>query len=100
MRRGGWRRAWGLFPLAVILLVLPVLIRALAPSAANYLLNNFAITSLVWVAFALSYDLSVGHAGTVTLAHPAFFGIGAYTAAGLSPAVHLPFLLAVVVAVV
>lgn len=100
MRRVGWRRLRWLFPLAVILLVLPVLIRALAPGAANYLLNNFAITSLVWIAFALSYDLSVGHAGTVTLAHPAFFGIGAYTAAVMSTAFHLPFLLNVVVAVV
>lgn len=93
------RRAWWLIPLAAVLLALPALIKILAPGAANYLLNNFAITSLVWVAFALSYDLSVGHAGTVSLAHPAFFGIGAYTAGVLSTAYHMPFLLNVLVAV-
>ncbi len=94
------RRAWWLVPTAAVLLALPALIKAAAPGAANYLLDNFAITSLMWVAFALSYDLSVGHAGTVSLAHPAFFGIGAYTAAVLSTAFHMPFLLNVVAAVV
>lgn len=93
------RRLWWLLPVAAVLLALPALIKIVAPGMANYLLNNFAITSLVWVAFALSYDLSVGHAGTVTLAHPAFFGIGAYTAGVLSTALQWPFLLNVLVAV-
>ena len=35
----------------------------------------------VYVLFALSYDLSVGQVGVLSLAHPAFFGIGAYTGA-------------------
>ncbi len=93
------RRGWWLLPVGAVLLALPALIKAAVPGMANYLLNNFAITSLVWVAFALSYDLSVGHAGTVSLAHPAFFGIGAYTAGVLSTALHTPFLLNVFVAV-
>lgn len=87
------RRLWWGLPLAVLLLFLPALITALSPAKANYLLNNFAIQSLVWAALALSYDLSVGHAGTVTLAHPAFFGIGAYTAAVLSTTFGTAFLL-------
>lgn len=87
-------------PLAIILLTLPAAIRTIAPGLANYLLNNFAIQSLLWVAFALSYDLSVGHAGTVTLAHPAFFGLGAYTAAILATATHTPFLFNVMAAMV
>jgi ABC-type branched-subunit amino acid transport system permease subunit len=82
-----------------ILLVLPAAIKALAPGTANYLLNNFAIGTLLWVAFALSYDLSVGHAGTVTLAHPAFFGVGAYTAAILATTAGTPFLVNVAAAV-
>ncbi len=95
MRRGVW-----LIPLAVFLVALPVLIRTSAPGIANYLLNNFAIQSLTWIALALSYDLSVGHAGTVSLAHPAFLGIGAYTTAVLATRVGTPFLLNVLVAVV
>ncbi len=93
------RRAWWIVPLVTILLLLPAIVRMVAPGAANYLLNNYAIQSLLWVAFALSYDLSVGHAGTVTLAHPAFFGVGAYTAGVLSTAAGTPFLLNVLVAV-
>jgi ABC-type branched-subunit amino acid transport system permease subunit len=81
------------------LLALPTVIKTLAPGTANYLLNNFAIGSLLWVAFALSYDLSVGHAGTVTLAHPAFFGLGAYTAAILATAAGTPFVFNIVAAV-
>lgn len=94
------RRAVWLIPLAVFLIALPVLIRTSAPGMANYLLNNFAIQSLTWIALALSYDLSVGHAGTVSLAHPAFLGIGAYTAAVLATRVGTPFLLNMLVAVV
>ncbi len=86
--------------LAVVLALftLPLLIRAVAPGLANYLLNNFAIQSLMWVALALSYDLSVGHAGTVSLAHPAFLGIGAYTSAVLATGPGTPFLVNVVAA--
>lgn len=93
------RQFWWTLPLAVFLLCVPQIIRAAAPGAANYLLNNFAIQSLMWIAFALSYDLSVGQAGTVTLAHPAFFGIGAYTAAVLATAARTPFLLSLVLAI-
>jgi ABC-type branched-subunit amino acid transport system permease subunit len=91
-----WAR-W--FVALAALLAVPAVVKAVAPGAANYLLNNFAIGSLLWVAFALSYDLSVGHAGTVTLAHPAFFGLGAYTAAILATTAGTPFLLNVVAAV-
>ncbi len=87
------RRLWWLVPVAAALLLLPPLVQAAAPTWANYLLNNFAIQSLLWVAFALSYDLSVGQAGTITLAQPAFFGIGAYTAAVLATTAGTPFLL-------
>lgn len=87
------RRLWWLVPLASALLLFPALAQAGAPGRVNYLLNNFAIQSLLWVALALSYDLSVGQAGTITLAHPAFFGIGAYTAAVLATAAGTPFLL-------
>lgn len=92
------RRAMWFILLLVFLFTLPLLIRAVAPGIANYLLNNYAIQSLMWIALALSYDLSVGHAGTVSLAHPAFIGIGAYTAAILATGPGTPFLVNVVVA--
>lgn len=37
--------------------------------------------SLIYVTLALSYDLSVGRVGALSLAHPAFFGVGAYSTA-------------------
>jgi branched-chain amino acid transport system permease protein len=92
-------RGWWLVALTAILLTLPALLRTAAPGASNYLLNNFAIATLMWVAFALSYDLSIGHAGTVSLAHPAFFGIGAYTTAVMSTVFHTPFLVNVIAAI-
>jgi ABC-type branched-subunit amino acid transport system permease subunit len=38
----------------------------------------------MYILFALGYDLSVGQVGVLSLAHPAFFGIGAYTGAILA----------------
>lgn len=95
MRRGTWFTA---LAIVLVLFTLPLLIRTIAPGVANYLLNNFAIQSLMWVALALSYDLSVGHAGTVSLAHPAFLGIGAYTGAVLATGPGTPFLVNVMAA--
>ena len=47
--------------------------------------------STLYGALALSYDLVVGHVGSLSLAHPAFFGIGAYTAALLATEARWPF---------
>jgi len=46
----------------------------------------------MYLAFALSYDLIVGHVGSLSLAHPAFFGIGAYTGALLAVNTSTPVL--------
>jgi ABC-type branched-subunit amino acid transport system permease subunit len=43
-----------------------------------------AVTVLIYVGLALSFDLVVGRIGLLSFAHPAFFGIGAYVAAGLA----------------
>ncbi|MFX3645679.1 ABC transporter permease subunit, partial [Streptococcus suis] len=53
-----------------------------------------------FAALALSYDLVVGHVGALSLAHPAFFGVGAYTAALLATRAGWPFLADVLAAVV
>ena len=46
--------------------------------------------SLIYVVLALSYDLSVGQVGSFSLAHPAFFGVGAYASAILVAHTQLP----------
>lgn len=49
------------------------------------------VLTTMFVIFALSYDLSVGHVGTVHLAPPAFFGLGAYVTAVVGGALNLQF---------
>lgn len=49
----------------------------------TYLVHVVVLAGL-YVALALSFDLVAGWAGLVSLAHPAFFGLGAYTAAILT----------------
>jgi branched-chain amino acid transport system permease protein len=39
----------------------------------------FFSEALVWILFALSYNLMLGHTGMLSLGHTAFFGLGAYT---------------------
>lgn len=55
----------------------------------GYALAVMVVTGM-FVIFALSYDLSVGHVGMVHLAPPAFFGLGAYVTAvvGLNLGLH------------
>ena len=55
--------------------------------------------SLVYVALALSYDLTVGRVGALSLAQPVFFGTGAYAAAILAQRLSLPLSLQVVTAI-
>lgn len=50
------------------------------------------ILSAVYASLAVSLSLLVGHAGLLSLAHAAFFGLGAYTSSLLSLHFHLPFL--------
>ena len=60
------------------------------PGQQRYVLHVLIFTAL-YGALALSYDLVVGHVGSLSLAHPAFFGIGAYTAALLATEARWPF---------
>jgi branched-chain amino acid transport system permease protein len=57
----------------------------------SYLLDVLIVTAL-YVGLALSYDLIVGHVGSLSLAQPAFYGIGAYSVALLSTRFHWPTL--------
>ncbi|MGB3905836.1 MAG: hypothetical protein WBB22_13040, partial [Anaerolineae bacterium] len=72
--------------LLVCLAVLPLVI-------TNRYLIHILIATGVYTALALAYDLIVGHVGLISLAHPAFFGVGAYAAAILSTRLGTSYLL-------
>jgi ABC-type branched-subunit amino acid transport system permease subunit len=77
----------------------PWLAAAVAPGQQRYVVHVLIFTAL-FAALALSYDLVVGHTGSLSLAHPAFFGVGAYTAAILATRAGWPFLADLLAAVV
>jgi ABC-type branched-subunit amino acid transport system permease subunit len=77
----------------------PWLVAAVAPGQQRYIVHVLIFTAL-FAALALSYDLVVGHVGSLSLAHPAFFGVGAYTAAILSTRGGWPFVADLAAAIV
>ncbi len=83
-RLGGWVLAGS------VLGAMPWIVAAAAPGQQRYVLHILVFTALSG-ALALSYDLVVGHVGSLSLAHPAFFGIGAYAAALLATEAGWPF---------
>ena len=85
MRRAIW------LVLGVAVLAAPWLVPAVVPRQQRYVLHVLIFTAL-FAALALSYDLVVGHVGSLSLAHPAFFGVGAYTAAILATQARWSFL--------
>lgn len=65
----------------------------------NYLLHIVSV-SLLYVLCAYAVDLLAGRTGLLSIAHAAFYGIGAYTSALLAVHWGWPFLLTVPVAMV
>ncbi|HEU5193938.1 MAG TPA: branched-chain amino acid ABC transporter permease [Methylomirabilota bacterium] len=92
MRRAGW------LTLGVVVTTAPWIVAAVAPRQQRYVLHVLIFTAL-FAALALSYDLVVGHVGSLSLAHPAFFGVGAYTAGILATQARWPFVADVAAAV-
>ena len=92
-------RVAGRLALIALAVTAPWLVAAVAPGQQRYIVHVLVYTAL-FAALALSYDLVVGHVGALSLAHPAFFGVGAYTAAILATRLGWPFLAAVAAAVV
>ena len=80
------------------LVAAPWIVAAIAPGVQRYVLHVLIFTCL-YAALALSYDLVIGHVGNLSLAHPAFFGIGAYAAALLGTEARWPFPVALLAAV-
>ncbi len=79
--------------LGAVLIALPWLVAAALPGQQRYILHVLIFTAL-YGALALSYDLVVGHVGSLSLAHPAFFGVGAYGMALLATEGRWPFVAA------
>jgi len=75
--------------LLIALIALPLVLKS------GYLVHILIATGM-YTALALSYDLIVGHVGLLSLAHPAFFGVGAYAAAIAATRLGTPFLAAFV----
>jgi branched-chain amino acid transport system permease protein len=88
----------GRLVLVALAVAAPWLVAAVAPGQQRYIVHVLVYTAL-FATLALSYDLVVGHVGALSLAHPAFFGVGAYTAAILATRLGWPFLADVVAAV-
>ena len=66
----------------------------IAPNYYIYMANYMAINVIVTVGL----NILVGYTGQISLGHAGFFAIGAYGTVLLMTALHLPFLLAIVVA--
>lgn len=65
----------------------------------QYMLH-LAILTGIYVILALSLNLIIGYTGLLSIAHAAFFGVGAYVAALMALNLHSPFLLNVVCAII
>jgi ABC-type branched-subunit amino acid transport system permease subunit len=85
------RRWSGRLVIPALAVAAPWIVAAGAPGQQRYVVHVLIFTAL-FGALALSYDLVVGHVGSLSLAHPAFFGAGAYTAAILATQARWPFL--------
>ncbi len=84
-------RALGRLVLVAVAVAAPRIVALVAPEQQRYIVHVLIFTAL-FAALALSYDLVVGHVGALSLAHPAFFGVGAYTAGILATRAGWPFL--------
>lgn len=64
----------------------------------SYLIHILILVG-IYVILSLSLNLVVGYAGILSIAHAAFFGIGAYTSALLAIKLNSPFLLNILFAI-
>ena len=83
LQRGPFRVTTVLLQLLLVLLLL-----ALPQVVQLSYLLDVVIVTVFYVGLGLSYDLIVGHVGSLSLAQPAFYGIGAYAVAILSTRAH------------
>src|SRR5258706_13690050 len=70
---------------------------------APYFLERRAVDlsgAVIYAIIGLSLNVLIGYAGTISLGHQAFVGVGAFTAAYMAGQQHQPFLVGVGVAAV
>ena len=72
------RRLGGLYLLAVVVVLLPILF------PDNYYVTVVGVTVLLNAILAVGLNLLMGYAGQISLGHAGFFGIGAYASAILT----------------
>jgi branched-chain amino acid transport system permease protein len=65
-------------PSEVLLLCAGLIVLCLLPFFVSTRLTFFFSEAIIWILFALSYNLMLGHTGMLSLGHTAFFGLGAY----------------------
>jgi len=83
---------------ALLLIGAGILLAAMPYVVTSSYVMHILILSGIYIIFALSYDIVVGYLGMLSLAHPAFYGVGAYTSALLVMRLDTPFILAFAVA--
>jgi ABC-type branched-subunit amino acid transport system permease subunit len=82
-----------------LLVLIPILLLLPAFIKTPYFIDVLITTGL-YVILALSYDLSVGYLGDLSLGHPVFIGAGGYIAAILSRNYGMPFFICILVAII
>lgn len=80
--------------LAIVVFIRPVVSH---PLLLGY--EQIANTILIWMLFAVAFNLLVGYTGLLSFGHAMFLGIGAYGAAIGTLALNLPFLLSAVIGI-
>lgn len=65
----------------------------------EYLLHILVLVA-IYTILAISLDLIVGHAGLLSIAHAAFYGLGAYTSALLAVQFGAPFLVGFLIGII
>ncbi|MCL6444989.1 MAG: branched-chain amino acid ABC transporter ATP-binding protein/permease [Alicyclobacillus sp.] len=75
-----------------------MIICAVALAVRSDYLLSVLLQAGIYAILAVSLQLIFGYAGQISLAHAAFFGIGAYTSAILTVHFRVPFLLALIAA--
>ena len=92
------RKARKLHIYAALSVALAVGVVGLPLVLENKYLVHILIITWMYTALGLGYDLTVGHVGLLSLAHPTFFGVGAYVAGIMSTRLGSPFLVDFIVA--
>ncbi len=81
------------FKLVIVIAVGAFLLGIPSFVTSSYVMH-LLIYSGIYIIFALSYDIVVGYLGMLSLAHPAFYGVGAYTSVLLVMRLDVPFIVA------